>query len=90
MFWGRGFDAIHACNPPDLIFLVGAFYKYLFGKKFVFDHHDLNPELFEAKFGHRGPVWKALVFLERMTFRVADISIATNRSYAGVASSAAR
>jgi glycosyltransferase involved in cell wall biosynthesis len=85
IFWGRGFDAIHACNPPDLIFLVGAFYKYLFGKKFVFDHHDLNPELFEAKFGHRGLIWKALVLLERMTFKVADISIATNRSYAGVA-----
>src|SRR5262249_45955574 len=52
VFFGRGFDAIHACNPPDLIFLIGAFFKYLFGKKFVFDHHDLNPELFEAKFGH--------------------------------------
>jgi glycosyltransferase involved in cell wall biosynthesis len=85
VFWGRGFDVIHACNPPDLIFLVGAFYKYLFGKKFVFDHHDLNPELFEAKFGHRGLMWKALVFLERMTFSVANISIATNRSYAEVA-----
>lgn len=81
----RGFDAIHACNPPDLIFLVGAIYKYLFGKKFVFDHHDLNPELFEAKFGNRGLLWRALVFLERMTFRVADISIATNLSYAQVA-----
>jgi glycosyltransferase involved in cell wall biosynthesis len=85
VFRGRGFDVIHACNPPDLIFLIGAFYKYLFGKKFVFDHHDLNPELFEAKFGHRGLVWKALLFLERMTFRVADISIATNLSYARVA-----
>ena len=85
VFWGRGFDAIHACNPPDLIFLIGAFYKYLFGKKFVFDHHDLNPELFEAKFGHRGPIWKMLVLLERMTFGVADISIATNLSYARVA-----
>jgi len=85
VFCGPGFDAIHACNPPDLIFLVGAFYKYLFGKKFVFDHHDLNPELFEAKFGHRGLMWKALVLLERMTFRVADISIATNQSYANVA-----
>jgi glycosyltransferase involved in cell wall biosynthesis len=85
VFWGSGFDAIHACNPPDLIFLIGAFYKYLFGKKFVFDHHDLNPELFEAKFGNRGLLWKMLVGLERMTFRVADISIATNRSYARVA-----
>ncbi|WP_346015518.1 glycosyltransferase family 4 protein [Bradyrhizobium sp. 153] len=85
VFMGPGFDAIHACNPPDLIFLIGAFYKYLFGKKFVFDHHDLNPELFEAKFGHRGLIWKVLVLLERMTFKVADISIATNLSYARVA-----
>src|SRR5262249_22180088 len=85
VYWRGGFDAIHACNPPDLIFLIGAFYKYLFGKKFVFDHHDLNPELFEAKFGHRGLIWKTLVFLERMTFKVADISMATNLSYARVA-----
>lgn len=85
VFWRTGFDAIHACNPPDLIFLIGAFYKYVFGKKFVFDHHDLNPELFEAKFGHRGLLWRTLVLLERMTFRVADISIATNLSYARVA-----
>jgi glycosyltransferase involved in cell wall biosynthesis len=85
VFWRNGFDVIHACNPPDLIFIIGAFYKYLFGKKFVFDHHDLNPELFEAKFGHRGLIWNTLVFLERLTFRVADISIATNLSYARVA-----
>lgn len=85
VFWRNGFDVIHACNPPDLIFLIGAFYKYLFGKKFVFDHHDLNPELFEAKFGHRGLIWKALLLLERVTFKVADISIATNLSYARVA-----
>ena len=45
----RGFDAIHACNPPDTIFLIGLFFK-LFGKKFIFDHHDINPELYVAKF----------------------------------------
>src|SRR5258708_7081149 len=45
----RGFDVMHACNPPDLFFLIGACFKLL-GKKFVFDHHDLNPELYEAKF----------------------------------------
>jgi glycosyltransferase involved in cell wall biosynthesis len=85
VFCDTGFDVIHACNPPDLIFLIGGFYKYLFRKKFVFDHHDLNPELFEAKFGSRGLLWKVLVFLERTTFRIADISIATNLSYARVA-----
>src|SRR5690606_16813554 len=48
----RGFDIIHACNPPDTIFLIGTFFK-MFGKRFVFDHHDINPELYEAKFGRR-------------------------------------
>jgi glycosyltransferase involved in cell wall biosynthesis len=85
VFRSTGFDAIHACNPPDLLFVIGAVFKYLFGKKFVYDHHDLNPELFEAKFGRRGLVWRLLVFLERCTFAVADVSIATNASYRRIA-----
>jgi glycosyltransferase involved in cell wall biosynthesis len=80
----RGFDAIHACNPPDLFFLIGGFFK-LFGKKFVFDHHDINPELYEAKFGRRDFFWKLMVRLERLTFKVADVSIATNESYRKIA-----
>jgi len=80
----RGFDVVHACNPPDLFFLIGAFYK-LFGKKFVFDHHDLNPELYEAKFGRRDFFYRLLLKLERWTFRTADVSIATNESYRGIA-----
>ena len=80
----RGFDVIHACNPPDLFFLIGGFFK-LFGKKFVFDHHDLNPELYEAKFGRRDFVHRLLLRLERWTFRIADVSIATNQSYLGIA-----
>ena len=80
----RGFDVIHACNPPDLLFLVGGFYK-LFGKRFVFDHHDANPELYEAKFGRKGFLWKAMVWLEKLTFRTADVSIATNESYRRIA-----
>ena len=81
----RGFDVIHACNPPDLIFLIGGFYKFLLGKRFIFDHHDINPELYEAKFGHRGPGWKLMVWLERCSFALADISIATNNSYRQIA-----
>src|SRR5262249_22100898 len=80
----RGFDVVHACNPPDLFFLVGMFFKLL-GKKFVFDHHDLNPELYEAKFGRRDFLYRLLMTLERWTFRCADISIATNESYRRVA-----
>ena len=80
----RGFDVLHACNPPDLFFLLGGFYK-LFGKKFVFDHHDLNPELYEAKFGRRDFFHRLLLKLERWTFRSADVSIATNESYRKIA-----
>lgn len=80
----RGFDVVHACNPPDLFFLIGGFYK-LFGKKFVFDHHDLNPELYEAKFGRRDFFHRLLLKLERWTFRTADVAIATNESYRRVA-----
>ncbi len=82
--WQRGFDAIHACNPPDTIFLIGGFYR-LFGKKFLFDHHDINPELYEAKFGRRDFGWKLMVWLERLSFRTANISIATNESYRDIA-----
>jgi glycosyltransferase involved in cell wall biosynthesis len=80
----RGFDVVQACNPPDTIFLIGGFYR-LFGKKFVFDHHDINPELYEAKFGRRDLLWKVLVWLERQSFRVAHRSIATNESYRAIA-----
>jgi glycosyltransferase involved in cell wall biosynthesis len=81
----RGFDIIHACNPPDLIFIVAAFFKALFGVRFIFDHHDLCPELFEAKFGRRGPLYWLLVGAERATFALADVSIATNESYRDIA-----
>ncbi|WP_250658129.1 glycosyltransferase family 4 protein [Alkalimarinus coralli] len=80
----RGFDVIHACNPPDLIFIVALFFKLL-GKKFVFDHHDINPELYEAKFGKRDFFYRLMLFFERLTYRTADISIATNNSYKQIA-----
>jgi glycosyltransferase involved in cell wall biosynthesis len=83
-FFGRGFDIVHACNPPDTIFLIGGFYK-LFGKRFVFDHHDINPELYEAKFGKRGIGQRLLLALERLTFRTADMVISTNESYRWIA-----
>ena len=80
----RGFDVIHACNPPDNIFIIGAFFK-LFGKKFLFDHHDINPELYEAKFGRRDFFYKVMLWWERLTFFFADVSIATNESYKRIA-----
>ena len=80
----RGFDVVHACNPPDLLFLVGGFFKLL-GKKFLFDHHDLCPELYQAKFGRRDFFYRLLLALERATFRAVDVSIATNDSYREIA-----
>lgn len=84
VLWQRGFDVIHACNPPDTIFLIGGFYR-LFGKKFLFDHHDINPELYEAKFGRRDFGWKLMVWLEKLSFRTANRSLATNESYREIA-----
>jgi glycosyltransferase involved in cell wall biosynthesis len=68
-----------------LLFLVGGFFKLFHGAKFVFDHHDISPELYEAKFGRRGLLWRLLVWMERLTFRTADVSIATNESYRSIA-----
>jgi glycosyltransferase involved in cell wall biosynthesis len=81
----HGFDVIHACNPPDLIFLIGLFFKIFAGKSFVFDHHDANPEFYEAKFERRGFLWQLLRLAEKLTFKAADISIATNDSYRHIA-----
>ncbi len=80
----RGFDVINACNPPDNIFIVGGFFRLL-GKKFLFDHHDINPELYEAKFGRRDFFYKVMLAWERMTFWLAGVSIATNESYRKIA-----
>lgn len=80
-----GFDLIHACNPPDLFFLIGAFFKLFFRTRFLFDHHDINPELYEAKFGRQDVFWKLMVLFERLTFTTADVSIATNESYKRIA-----
>jgi glycosyltransferase involved in cell wall biosynthesis len=84
VWWKSGFDVVHACNPPDLFFLIGGFCK-LFGKKFVFDHHDANPELYVAKFGRKDFFHRLMLLLEKLTFRTADVSIATNRSYRRIA-----
>lgn len=85
VFLTRGFDVIHACNPPDTIFLVGGFFKLLFRRKFLFDHHDLCPELYLAKFNRRDAAYRLLLALERWTFRTADVVISTNESYRRIA-----
>src|SRR5713101_7778289 len=74
----HGFDVIHAANPPDLFFLIGLFYRLL-GKKFVFDQHDLSPEMFRVKFNGRvRPLHKLLLFLEWCSYRTAHLVITPN------------
>ncbi len=88
----HGFDVIHAANPPDTFWAIAAFYKP-FGKRFVFDHHDLCPELYLSRFGEerRGSILhRALSFLEWAQFRTADLVISTNESYRQVAISRGR
>jgi len=80
----RGFDIIHGCNPPDLIFLLGLWYRWR-GVRYLFDHHDVCPELFEAKFDKRGLLYKVMLIWERMTFASAAVSIATNESFRQIA-----
>jgi len=78
------FKILHAANPPDTIFLIAWAFK-LFGVRFIFDHHDLNPELFEAKFARRGFFYRLVCLAERLSFRTATVSIATNESYREIA-----
>lgn len=80
----RGFDVIQGCNPPDLIFLLALWYRWR-GVRYVFDHHDVCPELFEAKFGKRGFLYGVMRVLERITFACARVSIATNESFRRIA-----
>jgi len=85
-----GFDVIHAHNPPDTLFIVGFFFK-IFGKKFVFDHHDLSPELYRSRYPKKSSlVNQALLFMERLSYRSADIVIATNNTYKNIAVSRGR
>jgi glycosyltransferase involved in cell wall biosynthesis len=77
----EGFDVIQACNPPDTYWALAAPFKP-FGKRFVFDQHDLCPEVYVSRFpdGSRA-VRRALTLLERATYALADHVVATNESY---------
>lgn len=85
VFAQRRFRILQGCNPPDTIFLIALILR-LFGVRFIFDHHDLAPEVFEAKFGrvHR-MLLAATRFAEKCSFRTAHVSIATNESFKEVA-----
>jgi glycosyltransferase involved in cell wall biosynthesis len=80
------FGVVQACNPPDIFWPIGMALRALDGTRFVFDHHDLCPELFESRFpgGPKLP-YKMLRALERRTHRTADHVISTNESYRDIA-----
>jgi len=79
------FDVIQACNPPDTFFLIGAIYK-IFGKRFVFDQHDLSPETYLVRFKKKGGlIYRLLLLLEKLTYKTADVVISTNHSIQDIA-----
>jgi glycosyltransferase involved in cell wall biosynthesis len=76
----QGFDVIHAANPPDLFFAIGLLYRLL-GKKYIFDQHDLAPEVFQVKFqGRLKPLYNTLKFFEFCSYQIANLVITTNES----------
>jgi glycosyltransferase involved in cell wall biosynthesis len=79
----RRFDVVHAANPPDFLLATAADLKRR-GTRLVFDHHDLVPELFRARFGGGLP-HRAMLTVERMAFALADVVISTNASYRQIA-----
>ncbi|HTQ34554.1 MAG TPA: glycosyltransferase family 4 protein [Stellaceae bacterium] len=83
--FGRGFDILHICNPPEIYWPMAWFWR-AFGKVFIWDHRDLSPELAEAKFGRAdGLIITILRLLEKFSFAAAQIVIATNESYKKIA-----
>jgi glycosyltransferase involved in cell wall biosynthesis len=84
IFLRRGFHVIQGCNPPDNIFLVALPFRVL-GVKYIFDHHDANPELYLAKYGSKGFLYKIQLLLEKLTYRFSDVVMATNLSYKNLA-----
>lgn len=78
------FDVLQACNPPDTYWLLGALWKVR-GRKFVFDQHDLCPEVYEARFGRQGLLYQGLRWLEQRTYRTADRVISPNPAYQEIA-----
>src|SRR5208337_535516 len=84
IYFRRGFHVIQGCNPPDDIFLVALPFK-LFGVKYIFDHHDVNPELYLSKYGRKDLFYKIQLKLEKGTFRCSDVVMSTNNSYREIA-----
>jgi glycosyltransferase involved in cell wall biosynthesis len=80
------FDVLQACNPPDIFWPIARWLRRRDGSRFVFDHHDLCPELYDSRFPDRSALpRRGLLALEKATFRTADHVVSTNASYAEIA-----
>jgi glycosyltransferase involved in cell wall biosynthesis len=84
IFLTRGFDIIQGCNPPDDVFLVALTFR-IFGVRYIFDHHDANPELYLSKYERRDLFYKIQLWLEKLTYRSASVVMTTNESYKALA-----
>lgn len=84
IYRNHSFQVIQGCNPPDTIALVALPYK-LAGVKYIFDHHDVTPELYFAKYEKKDVIYRMLLWLERLTFHFSDVVMSTNDSYKQVA-----
>ncbi|MBW9210776.1 glycosyltransferase family 4 protein [Mumia sp. zg.B21] len=83
---GGAFALLQACNPPDIFWPIAWLLRRRDGTRFLFDHHDLCPELYQSRFGRTGDLaHRGLLLLERATFRTADAVTSTNESYARIA-----
>jgi len=84
----HGIDVIQACNPPDTYWALAALYKRIAGTVFIYDQHDLCPEVYLSRFpGGSRRTLRVLRWLERRTYAAADHVIVTNESYAAKATS---
>jgi glycosyltransferase involved in cell wall biosynthesis len=84
IFLRHGFQIIQGCNPPDDIFLVALTFK-VFGVKYIFDHHDASPELYHSKYERKDFFYRVQLWLEKLSYRFADVVMATNASYRDLA-----
>ncbi|NIR25621.1 MAG: glycosyltransferase family 4 protein, partial [Gammaproteobacteria bacterium] len=81
VFLRKNFDIVHTHNPPDTLVFIATFYKLL-GKRFIYDHHDLVPEMYDVLFENSNElVYQVQVWLEKLSCRLADRIITTNQSY---------
>ena len=82
VFRKHGFDVIHVANPPDILWMVALPYKVLFKKKFIFDQHDIIPELFQVRYADKFKMVEPLVLaMEKMSYKLADHVIVTTESF---------